>query len=44
MVKGEGGPKSFEEPTAIPAGRQFKIVKKPKTDRDNDFDGEDGKM
>jgi len=41
VVKGEGGPKSFEEPTAIPAGRQFKIVKKPKTDRDNDFDGED---
>jgi len=40
--KGEGGPKSFEEEQpVVPTGRKFKIVKKPKTDRDDDFEGED---
>merc|ERR1712212_980858 len=40
--KGESGPKSFEEQEAAPKGRSFKTTKKAKTDRDEDFDEDEG--
>ena len=43
VVKGGGGPKSFEEKPSAPKGRNFQIIKKhQKTDHDDDFDEEDG--
>ena len=43
VLKGQGGPKSFEEEAATPKGRQFKVIKKSKQklDHDDDFDDEE---
>ena len=43
VLKGQGGPKSFEDEDASPKGRQFKVIKKSKQrlDHDDDFSDED---
>jgi hypothetical protein len=42
VLKGQGGPKSFEDKAATPKGRQFKVIKqKQKLDHDDDFSDEE---